>query len=388
MLLAQLTARFPFGMLSITILLHVQQLYGNYTSAGIILAAESIGQAIAGPALSRLMGKLGMRRVLFVTTVICSALLVLIALTRLPLGWVTAIAFVIGLTTPPITSAVRTIYPKLVSGKQLPALFSLDASAQEIIWVLGPVVAVFVSVQIGTVWGLLIAAAFMFGGGVWFVLSPEVARVTLPPSRGRFGAVLASPTVVIATVVNFCFVASFAALEAGVVGAFGHGGIESGVILAIFSVGSILGGILIGHRAFTPWSMAVRTIIVLIGTAACLWSLHPVWLGICLFFAGFGVAPMFAALFTSVSATVRFSETAEAYAWVGTGMLVGVALGSAAAGVAIDSAGGFGGILVSTIFLAATLLAAVITVRWLPDLRGKDASPIPDTTPVQLPHLG
>lgn len=388
MLLAQLTARFPFGMLSITILLHVQQLYGNYTSAGIILAAESIGQAIAGPALSRLMGKLGMRRVLFVTTVICSALLVLIALTRLPLGWVTAIAFVIGLTTPPITSAVRTIYPKLVSGKQLPALFSLDASAQEIIWVLGPVVAVFVSVQIGTVWGLLIAAAFMFGGGVWFVLSPEVARVTLPPSRGRFGAVLASPTVVIATVVNFCFVASFAALEAGVVGAFGHGGIESGVILAIFSVGSILGGILIGHRAFTPWSMAVRTIIVLIGTAACLWSLHPVWLGICLFFAGFGVAPMFAALFTSVSATVRFSETAEAYAWVGTGMLVGVALGSAAAGVAIDSAGGFGGILVSTIFLAATLLAAVIAVRWLPDLRGKDASPIPDTTPVQLPHLG
>lgn len=384
-LLSQLTARFPFGMLSITILLHVELVYGNYTSAGVILAAQSVGQAIAGPLTSRLMGRLGMRRVLAVTTTICAGLLALIAVTLLPLVVVTMIAFVIGLTTPPITPAVRTIYPKLVRGNQISGLFSLDASAQELIWIIGPVAAVFVSAQFGTVWGLLLAAVFMAGGGLWFILSPELGSVRIPPSRGHLGAVMKRPTVISATVVGFFFVASFAALEVGVVGTFGHGALEPGIILAIFSVGSIIGGLVLGHREVTPWSMTFRSLIVLIGSALCLISLNPIWLAVMLFLGGFGVAPMLAALFTVVSSTVRFSETAEAYGWVGTGQLVGVALGSAIAGVALDRAGGFGGILVSVLFLGATVLSAIIASRWLPDLRGKDASPIPDTTPIQLP---
>lgn len=387
-LLSQLTARFPFGMLSITVLLHIQLHYGNYTSAGMILAAQSVGQAIAGPLTSRLLGRLGMRPVILVTTVVCVSLLTLIAVTVLPLVIVTILAFVIGLTTPPVTPAVRTIYPKLVPGKHISALFSLDASAQEIIWIIGPVVAVFVSIQISTVWGLLLAATFMLFGGIWFISCPEVGTVSIPPARKRLGAVLARPTVLISSIVGFFFVASFAALEAGVVGTFGQGGIESGFILAVFSAGSILGGLLLGHRDVTPWSMTFRSIIVLAGTALCLISLNPVWLAVVLFFGGIGVAPMFAALFTAVSSTVRFSETAEAYGWVGTGQLVGVALGSAIAGMAIDRAGGFGGILISVCFLGLTVIAALISTRWLPDLRGKDASPIPDTAPITLPHKG
>src|SRR5690606_34077986 len=129
------------------------------------------------------------------------------------------------------------IYPKLVPGGKVTALFSLDASAQEIIWVIGPVLAVFISTQINTVVGLLIAAAFMFGGGIWFILSPEVGRVRIPRARRRFGAVLSRPTAVVSTVINFFFVASFAAIEAGIAAEFGHDGIQSGVILAIFSVG-------------------------------------------------------------------------------------------------------------------------------------------------------
>ncbi|PIO50959.1 MFS transporter [Leucobacter sp. OAMLP11] len=384
-LMAQLTARFPFGMLSITMLLHIQLGYGNYTSAGVILAAESVGQAVSGPLTSRLMGRWGMRPVLTVTTLACSAFLTVIALTHLPLGIVTVLSLLVGLTTPPVTPAVRTIYPKMVPGKQLTALFSLDASAQEIIWIIGPVVAVFVSTQLNTTLGLLTAAAFMLGGGLWFILSPEVGRVRIPRARRRFGAILFRPTVIVATVTGFFFVASFAAIEAGIVAAFGHEGVEAGVLLAIFSAGSIVGGLLIGHRSISKWSLFWRVLIVALGTALCLVALNPWWLAAVLFVGGLGTAPTFTAIFSIVSSTVKFSESAEAYGWVGTGQLVGVALGSAFAGIAIDQAGPNGAILVSAILLMLTAVTAAISVPWIPDLRGRDASPLPDTEPVQLP---
>ncbi|QBE49787.1 MFS transporter [Leucobacter triazinivorans] len=395
-LFSQLTARFPFGMLSIILLLHIQLAYGDFTSAGIVLATQSIGQAISGPLSSRLMGRWGMRRVLSITSVLCSALLVTIALVHLPLPLVAAIAFLVGLSTPPVTPAVRTLYPKLVPGNQLSALFSLDASAQEIIWVLGPVVAVFVSSQFGTAAGLCVAAAFLLGGGAWFILSRAVGEVQLLRSKRGLGAVLRYPTVVISTVMGFFFVASFAAIEAGIVAAFagssehgdsggGHGSIESGIVLAIFAGGSLVGGLLIGHRAMRPWSPLLRIGVVLVGTAACLVSLNMWWLSAVLFIGGLGTAPVFAAISNIVSSTVKFSETAEAYGWIGTGQLVGVATGSALGGVAIDAGGAHGAILVSTALLVVAAAVAAGTVRWIPDLKGRTVEPPPETGTLALP---
>lgn len=386
-LLAQLTARFPFGMLSIILLMHIEQGFGLYLYAGLVLAAQSVGQSISGPLTSRMMGRWGMRPVLSTTTLICSVLLCAIAFLPLPLATVIGIAFLVGITTPPITPAVRTIYPKLVPGQLLSPLFSLDAAAQEVIWVVGPVVAVFVSAQFGTSYGLLVAALFMFGGGIWFILSRPVGQVRIPRSRRRFGAVLRRPTVVIATLAGFVFVASFAALEAGIVAAYGHGAFEAGLVLSVFAAGSLVGGLLVGHRDMRPWSLLLRIFIVLVGTALCLFSLEAWWLSVVLFIGGLGTAPTFAALSTIVSSTVKFSESAEAYGWVGTGQLVGIAAGSAIAGIVIDQAGARGAFIVATLFLLLATTIAAICLRWIPDLKGKSASPIPDTEPLQLPDV-
>ena len=393
-LFSQLTARFPFGMLSIILLLHIQLAYGDYTSAGIVLATQSIGQAISGPLSSRLMGRLGMRPVLAGTSLLCAALLVTIALVHLPLLVTASIAFMIGLTTPPVTPAVRTLYPSLVPGSQLSALFSLDAAAQEIIWVLGPVVAVFVSSQFGTATGLCVAAGFMVLGGAWFIASPAVSKVKIPPSRRSLGAVLRYPTVVISTVVGFFFVAAFSAIEAGIVSAFsgggedghsGHGSMESGIVLAVFAGGSLVGGLIFGHREIRPWSLLVRILIVLGGTLACLPSQNIWWLSVVLFLGGLGTAPAFAAISSIVSSTVKFSETAEAYGWVGTGQLVGVATGSALAGVAIDQNGAIGAIVVSSLLLLVGALVAAASVRQLPDLKGRPIEPPPETGTLAIP---
>lgn len=381
---AQLTARFPSGMLSLAFLLHVERQTGSYGAAGLVLAATSVGQAIAGPLTSRLMGRLGMRPVLITTLVVCVASVVAIGVLPLTVPLYMGIGFIAGLSTPPVQPAVRTIYPKMVNSRQLTPLFSLDASAQEIIWVVGPVVTTFVSTQIGTVWGILLAAALMVIGGIWFISSPELGRVRIPRSKRRLGVVLARPPVLLATTVGFLLIGACAAIEAGVVAVFGHDGAEAGIVLAIFSVGSLAGGLFLGHVPISPWSTARRMFIVFAGTALAAFVMDFWWLSATLFIAGIGIAPALAVLFAIVSASVKFSDTAEAYGWVGTGQLIGAALGSALAGFLIDGYGAQGAFWAATALALVGFVVPALGRRWHPDLRDRDASPIPDTEPVPL----
>jgi MFS family permease len=381
---AQLTARFPSGMLSLAFLLHVEQQTGSYGAAGLVLAATSLGQAVAGPLTSRLMGRFGMRPVLISTLVVCTSAVVAIGVLPLTVPMYMAVGLVCGLATPPVQPAVRTIYPKMVNSRQLTPLFSLDASAQEIIWVVGPVVTTFVSTQIGTVWGILLAAALMVIGGTWFISSPELGRVRIPRSKRRFGTVLTRPPVLLATVVGFLLIGACAAIEAGVVAAFGHGGAEAGIVLAIFSVGSLAGGLTLGHVPIGPWSTARRMFIVFVGTALAAFSMDFWWLALTLFIAGIGIAPALAVLFAIVSASVKFSDTAEAYGWVGTGQLIGAALGSALAGFLIDGYDAVGAFWAAGVLAFLGFVVPALARRWHPDLRGRDASPIPDTEPVTV----
>jgi MFS family permease len=369
-------------MLSLAFLIHVERVYDSYTAAGLVLGAMSIGQAIAGPLTSRLMGRWGMRPVISATLAICASSIIVMALVPLPIVGLVLVGFLAGITTPPIQPAVRTIYPKMVNSTQLSPLFSLDASAQEIIWVLGPVVATLVSIQVSSVAGILVAAAFMIGGGVWFIVLPELGRVRIPRSRRKLGVVLKRPAVLLSTVVGFMLVAAAAAVEAAVVASFGHGSADSGWVLAVFAVGSLVGGLALGHLPIGPWALASRMLIVTIGIGlASIW-LNFWWLSAALFVAGLGVAPAFAVLFGIVSASVKFSDTAEAYGWVGTGQLIGAALGSSVAGFTIDNYGPASAILVAGAFAALGTLIPGLGRRWHPDLRGKDMSPIPDTKPV------
>jgi MFS family permease len=299
-----------------------------------------------------------------------------------------AVGFIAGISWPPIQPAVRTIYPKMVNSKQLTPLFSLDASAQEIIWIAGPVVVTFVGTQVSTVAGVLLSVVFLVGGGAWFVLSPEVGRVRIPRSRRRLGAVLTRPSVLIVTAVGFLVVGSCAAIEAGVVATFGEEGIESGIILAIWAVSSLLGGLLFGHLPIGPWALARRVLVIFVGVALAIFAFEFWSLALTLVIAGICLAPALAVMFSAVSASVKFSDTAEAYGWVGTGQLIGAAAGSAIAGFLIDalrsegSTGAAGAFWASAGFALLALIVATVFHRAMPDLRGRDASPIPDTEAV------
>lgn len=384
-LAAQLAARFPGGMLSIGLLIHIEGIFHSYGAAGVVLAALSVGQAISGPLLGRWMGMWAIRPVLILTSAVCAVALSAVALLVMPLWAFAAVACLAGLSFPPIQPAVRTIYPKLVTGRQLSPLFSLDASAQEIIWIAGPVVVTVVATQVSSVAGILLSVFFILAGGAWFISSPDVGRVRIPRSKRRFGVVLVRPPVVFTTIVGLVVIGSFAATEAGVVATFGDGSADAGIVLAIWSVASFAGGLTLGHLPVRPWTLARRLAVITVGVTLASFTWDFWTLTGALLIAGVGIAPALAVMSAVVAVSVRFSDTAEAYGWVGTGQLLGGGVGSAIAGFAIDGAGPVGAFWVAAGLIATGTLIAVVFHRVVPDLRGRDATSIPDTEPVPIP---
>lgn len=331
------------------------------------------------------MGRWGMRPVLTLTTIVCAVALSVVAVVPLPLWGYMLVGLIGGLSYPPVQPAVRTIYPKMVNSRQLTPLFSLDASAQEIIWVAGPVVVTFVATQVSPVIGIFVSVAFLVVGGAWFIASPEVGQVRIPRSKRRLGVVLARPPVLLATVVGFLLIGACAAIEASVVATFGDEGAEAGLVLAIFSLASLAGGLGFGHLPIGPWALARRMLIVFVGSAIAMFAFDFWTITGALVIAGVGIAPALAVMFTIVSASVKFSDTAEAYGWVGTGQLVGAAIGSAIAGFLIDDYGPVGGFVAAAGIALLGVVVPVVFKRAHPDLRGRDASPLADTEPVSLP---
>ena len=371
-------------MISLAYLLHIERIFESYGLAGLVLAATSFGQALAGPLTSRMMGRFGMRPVIAITILISALSMAGIAFVVMPIGSYLAVGFLGGLSTPPIQPAVRTIYPTMVNGRQLTPLFSLDASAQEVIWIAGPVVTTFIATQISTQLAIIVAGVFLIGGGIWFLSCREVGTVSIPPSKNKMGVVLRKPPVLLATIVGFLLIGSAAAIEVAVVSVFGHSGPEAGFVLAIWAIGSIIGGLALGGVQIGPWALSVRMAAVFVGIALSGLILDFWWIAGALLIAGAGIAPALAVMFAIVSSSVKFSDTAEAYGWMGSGQLIGAALGSAVAGFAIDGFGPIGGFVAASIFALVGVIVPVVGKSWHPDLRGKDPSPLADTEPVRI----
>lgn len=383
---AQLVARFPAGMYSLGILMHMEHEHGSYTPAGLVLAAFSIGMAVAGPIVTRLMSRFGTVSVLSVTTIVAVLALLSIATQHVPL-WVDLVAgAVAGAAMPPVTPTVRTLYPRMVQQRMLQPLFSFDAALQEIIWVFGPVLLVTLVATLGTGPALLVTIAIQVVGGAFFILSPEVRKLRIPPTSRKLGRVLRKPPVLLSVFVSALFIGGFSAVEAGIIASFGEGALEAGLILGICALGSLVGGFAVGHRGIGPWSITVRLSIVLVGFVVAIPLQDVVGLSAALFVAGLGTAPALAAFSAIIAGTVKFADTPEAYGWIGTGQLLGAAVGSAAAGIAIDgTGGGVGGVYVAVVMVAVAALVAAVFRRHQPDLREGIGEP-PETAPVELPR--
>lgn len=368
----QLAARFPAGMYSLGVLMHVERTHGSYTAAGLVLAAFSIGMAVAAPVVTRQLNRIGTTRLLLATLLISTASFGLLAVLPLPLAGVMALAALGGAAMPPVIPTVRTLYPLMAPQSALTALFALDAALQELIWVFGPVLITLLVAGFGTSTALLVVVGIQVAGGLLFALAPRVRALRIPAATKKIGGVLGNQSVVLMMVASMLLIGAFAAIEAAMVATFGEGSVDAGLVLAISSVGSLLGGLFAGNRQLTRWSLTLRILVVAGGFALATATSGFVGLAVALFVAGLGIAPALAAVSSVISRAVPFADTAEAFSWIGTGQLIGTSIGSALAGMAIDAAGGHGGVLVAVTICTLAALVAAVFRRAQPDMRASE----------------
>ena len=368
---SQLLARFAFGMMSLALILHVEQTYKNYTIAGIALGAETIGAAVSGPLLARQLAKVGPRVLITWLASISSAALVFVAFFRGSEIFVVLACLVVGLTSPPIQQVARAVYPTLITKNQTSHLFSLDATLQELLWVFGPVLATMISATYNTTASVTFMATVQIVGTVLFARNPEIAGMKFPPSKRRLGGVLKKPITISAVLINATLVASFGAADVGTVAVLGMQ--PAGIVIATLSLGSLVGGFAFGHRAKSKWALFKFVSITFIGFAMVF--VNPtdlLWITISWFVVGLGVAPSFATVASMISISFGQADSAEAYGWINTAQLLGYSGGAAIAGIIVDNFSHEAAWYVTGAMGLAGVISALVTARYNPELQSKE----------------
>ena len=369
---SQLFARFPFGLMSLAFVLHIQQISGSYALAGMALGLETVGVAVSGPLLGRWMGGWGVRRTLLVSAGISATTIFVIGLAPLPAEVLAILCLVVGLSSPPIQSAVRTIYPMLVERKQMGTLYALDATLQEVIWIFGPVTATFIAAFTNTTVGIVVMGVIQIIGAIWFSSNREIRSVEIPKSKRRLGGVLRSRIVVSNAVIGALLIGSFSGVEIGTVAVFTDKA-TAGIIVGVLSLGSLLGGFLFGHRSRTRWALSRYLLVVFVGFAIVFIAPDSaIWVSIAWFIAGLGIAPALGLLGAIIGASVKTADAPEAYGWVGSGQMIGYAGAAAIAGFSIDLIAPEAALFVAVVMGAGAVIVALLSAKFTPVISNRD----------------
>lgn len=354
---AGVLGRLPVGMAPLALVLLVQQQAGSYTPAGIAMAAYALANAVMGPVLGRLADRIGPVPVLLSTAVaypIAVAAVLGAVLADAPLWLVWVASALLGACLPPLTATLRSVWADLTeppaSRLREPAL-ALETTAFEIVFVLGPIL-VGALAAIGSPVAAFVAAAVLAAGGTGTVALGKATRAWRPhPDRPRvrgFGPA-ASPgmrmLLLVAAGITFAFGILGVALPAF---ADQHSTADSaegvaGLLLGLYGVGSVIGGLWFGTRRFAaplPTQWAVTLGAVAVGMAALVVVPNVPLMVVALLVTGCTLAPALTVENALVARIAPAGMVNEAYTWVATVAFASSAAGSAIAGVAVDRPGG------------------------------------------------
>ncbi|MFV2099787.1 MFS transporter [Micromonospora sp. LOL_024] len=359
LLIIGIIGRLGIGMTPLALLLVVQQVTGRYSLAALAGGCYALSGAALSPVAGRIADRIGPTPVLLGTAI--AHPLALIGLLRsaradaAPFTLVLLAAAVAGATCPPMTAAIRGAWNDLTSvatGRYHLRNTALAAETTlfEVVFVLGPLlVAGFVLVA--DAGAALIGAAVVTLVGTVAVALGQAMRGWQPHAREHHARGLGPLRVGGFPPLLLCV--------AGLGIAFGAAGVTvpafatryapddpdslAGVLLAVWGIGSAIGGFGFGIRR--PARNMTRMFAWLLAGVAGSFVVFAVMptpgaLGVALLIGGATIAP---ALTLENTLVGRISPTGmlnEAYTWVVTMSVGASAVGGAVSGLIVDHAGG------------------------------------------------
>jgi MFS family permease len=367
-----LIGRLPQGMTSLAILLLVRAHTGSYAAAGVAVGAYDFATAGGAPLLGRLVDRFGRARVLPPVAGIQGVMLV--ALVLAAHHGAGAIVLIIlsaaaGALMPPIAPSMRALLRDIVSDPEVrETAYTVESVVQELVWVTGPLLVAAVIAFAAPTAAVLLSSAICISGTALFVSSPAAHGRGTGVARTARSPVLAIAELRALLGPIFLNGLALGAISVGLPALALHAGSRpaTGLLLAVWSLGSMAGGLWYGARTWRmPLSTRYRTLLLTgVLCMAPLIAARTVPEGVVgAVLAGLCIAPVFSCQYALVGRSVPAGVETEAFTWVSSALIGGLAAGSALGG-AVVSAGG-----VSAPFalgVAAMGLAALSAVRMRP----------------------
>src|SRR5918994_1286242 len=254
LVLSGVLARLPAGMIGLALLLLVREHGGSYAAAGAVSGVYFVATAAGAPVSGRLVDRRGQAPILFSRALIFPTLLAcvcVLALVDAPLGLIGGAAAAAGALMPPVGASLRALWPRMFADPDLrAAAYALEASLQEITFIVGPLLVAVLTAAASPVLALG-AAALVGGTGTLLIALAEPVRAWRPEEERHAVSILGaleSRGVLTIVGLSACLGLAFGGTEVGFPAfAERHGGAELGSIpLALFAGGSLVGGLVAG----------------------------------------------------------------------------------------------------------------------------------------------
>jgi MFS family permease len=344
LLSAAVIGRMPVGMGALALFLLVRGAGGSYAMAGLAVGASTVAGCVGAPLLGRLVDRQGQTRIMLPSMLVQVTALLLLAIAAPGEGVLLfGLCALYGFSAPPLAAAMRATWASLIDDRrQIGRAFTLDATAQEVIWILGPVLAAVLAEGISTRAPLIAMAAFSATGVVWFATSAQSRtwRAERNTDRHLLGPLNAGPVRrVLLSILGLAF--AWGALELAIPAYAEQNDASAGALLSIWAVGSVIGGL--GYAARTWGGTPQRMMGILLGLNLVSFlilflSQTPLQLGILLLLTGVVNAPVIATFYVLIEELAPTGTVTEAFTWISTTFLVGISGGVALAGIVADAA--------------------------------------------------
>lgn len=368
-------ARMPIAMAPIGIVAMLSQTHGEYWLAGAVSAVFAFTNALVAPQLSRYIDRFGQTRVAVPTTILsvaAFATLIIAADNNWPVWTLFAAAF-LAAAMPSIPAMVRARWSEIFRDRpELNTAFAFESVGDELVYIVGASLSVGLSVGLFPEAGVLVSTLLLaFGGAAFFAQRSTEPAIRPREERAATSAIWMKPV----QIVTFALVAigaMFATVEVSVVAltkAWGQPEAATAVI-GVYAAGSFIVGLVLG--ALNLKMALQRQLLIAVGVIALtafplLAAPNVFLLAIAVFVSGIAISPTFITAFGLIERRVPAAMLTEGVTWVMTGIGIGMALGSFAAGWVVDNFGASNGFWVSiaagstalaTIFLGQRALAA------------------------------